>query len=104
MVQARVYQKSLPWSHIVINMILVVCVIVSAFALVYLKDRYRRDFIAYQHLLKNTQQLHVDYGKLLLEDSTWASATRVQHLAQKKLNMYIPSADQIQVIVLKNNH
>lgn len=103
MQQACTHKKSWSWVQVAINVILAVCIVASAFALVYLKDVYRRDFISYQRLLKQTEQLHVDYGKLLLEESTWASAARVQHLAQKKLNMYTPTADQIQVIVLHKN-
>ena len=75
-------------------------IVASAYFLVYLKDVYRRDFIAYQRMVRHAERLHVDYGKLLLEESTWASASRIQRLAQKKLKIYIPGADELKVIVL----
>jgi hypothetical protein len=51
MQQACTHKNSWPWVQVAANMILAACIVASAFALVYLKDVYRRNFIAYQRLL-----------------------------------------------------
>lgn len=72
----------------------VVCFI-TAFALVYIKDLNRRLFIHYQHLLQVRQQAQVEWSKLLLEQSTWATQARVQRIANQKLHMIVPTPQDI---------
>lgn len=79
---------------------LVVLLILSAFAVVYLKDLNRRTFIQYQDMVRANQQAQVDWGKLLLEQSTWAAQANVQQVAAERLHMYTPNAKDI-VLVTK---
>ena len=83
-----------------IKNIAVVCVsallvLVSALALVYLKDLNRREFILFQRLGKIQQAYQVNWGKLLLEQSAWSTQSRVQSIAQRQLNMVVPNSAQI---------
>ena len=50
-----------------------------------------------QELAKKYQ---TEYGQLQLEQSTWAMHSRIEELAAKKLNMQVPDAKRIQVILL----
>lgn len=74
---------------------LVVLLILSAFAVVYLKDVHRRTFIQYQDMVRANQQAQVDWEKLLLEESTWAAQAHVQQIAAERLHMYTPDAKDI---------
>lgn len=69
---------------------LMVAVLLSAFAVVYVKDLNRRLFLQYQDLQAQHNKLYVEWGKLLLEQSTWAAQQRVEYIAQTRLNMVIP--------------
>lgn len=69
--------------------------ILSAFAVVYLKDLNRRTYIQYQDMAHANQQAQVDWGKLLLEQSTWAAQANVQQVASERLHMYAPNAKDI---------
>ena len=50
-----------------------------------------------QELAKKYQ---TEFGQLQLEQSTWAMHSRIEDLAAKKLNMQVPDAKRIQVILL----
>ena len=47
-----------------------------------------------------TKKYQTEYGQLQLEQSTWAMHSRIEELAAKKLNMQVPDAKRIQVILL----
>jgi|LakMenEpi03Aug12_release.lakeMendotaPanAssembly.Ray.scaffolds.fasta_scaffold384823_2 cell division protein FtsL len=82
-----------------INMILIVSILLSAFAVIYIKDVNRRLFIQHQTLQMSHDKLYEEWGKLLLEQSTWASEARVQKIAGTHLGMVIPCSQE--VVVLK---
>lgn len=75
--------------------LLMVILVLSAFAVVYLKDLNRREFICYQDMVRANQQAQMDWQKLLLEQSTWAAQANVQKIASERLNMYTPEAKEI---------
>jgi cell division protein FtsL len=73
-------------------------ILLSAFAVVYMKDLNRRLFIQYQGLQHVTSQLQVQWGKLLLEQSAWSTQARIQNVAMKKLNMVVPTRKDIVLV------
>ena len=74
---------------------LMMTVLLSAFAVVYVKDLNRRLFIQYQQLQASHNQLYINWGKLLLEQSAWSTQARVQHIAQQQLHMVSPTPNQV---------
>ncbi len=87
-----------PWN--LATKVLLILLIISAFAVVYLKDLNRRLFIEYQGMAHLNQQAQVEWGKLLLEQSTWTAEASVQQIATNRLQMIVPTAKD--VIVLRN--
>jgi cell division protein FtsL len=83
------------------NLLLIFAVLMTAFMVIYLKDLNRRFFIQYQTLQAAHDKLYGEWGKLLLEQSTWSSQARVQKIAQQRLDMSVPSPDEI--VMLKFN-
>lgn len=69
--------------------------ILSAFAVVYLKDLNRRTFIQYQNKVRDNQQARVEWGKLLLEQSTWSAQANIQQTAAQRLGMITPNTKDI---------
>lgn len=63
--------------------ILVVC----ALALVTSQHKARKLFVELQKQQDQARQLEVEYGQLQLEQSTWATPSRVEKLARDKLHM-----------------
>jgi len=79
-------------------LVLVLLVIVSAVAVIYSKHIGRTEFVVLQKLEHQRDQLNDEWGRLLLEQSTWASPGRVEQQARLRLNMIVPSADMTVLI------
>lgn len=79
---------------------LVLAILLSAFGVIYLKDLSRRLFIQSQDVQQVQQQYQIDWGKLLLEQSTWSSQSRIQQLAQQRMDMVVPSIQNVKMAEL----
>lgn len=79
-------------------LVMVLLVIVSAVAVIYSKHLNRNEFIQLQKLEKQRDLLNEEWGRLLLEQSTWGSPSRVDQQARTRLNMIVPKADMTVVI------
>ncbi len=85
-------------SRAIATLIVFLCVFTSAVGVVYMKDLNRRLFIQYQSLQEAQQQYDIDWGKLLLEQSTWSTQARVQSIARHDLGMVMPSRSNVTVV------
>jgi len=72
--------------------VMLLLVLVSAISVVYTKHQSRVEFVALQKLEQHRDDLDEEWGRLLLEQSTWASPGRVEREAKVKLDMSIPMA------------
>jgi cell division protein FtsL len=55
-------------------------------------------FIALQKSEQRRDHLNEEWGRLLLEQSTWASPARIEQQAEIRLEMVAPTADMTVVI------
>jgi len=72
-------------------LVLLLLVIGSAIAVVYSKHIGRTEFVVIQKLEQKRDALNEEWGRLLLEQSTWASPGRVEQQARLRLKMVVPS-------------
>jgi cell division protein FtsL len=79
--------------------LLTLSVLVSAFCMIYVTYAARMLHAANQHELVERDRLTVQYSQLLLERSTLMGQSRVQHIAESRLNMIVP--DQQSVVIIK---
>ncbi len=77
---------------------MLVVVIISAVGVIYSKHLSRNEFIKLQQLEKQRDLLNEEWGRLLLEQSTWGSPSRVEQQASSRLEMIVPKADMTVVI------
>ncbi len=77
---------------------LAACVFVSALGVVVTKHESRQLFIEFEALKAGRDELNVEWGKLTLEQATWATPTRVERIARDRLDMTLPSAERIVVV------
>lgn len=76
-----------------------VVVAISALSVVWLRHEHRLSYVALQQAQEQRDRLNIEWGQLLLEQSTWAIHHRVEVDANKRLGMVVPQPDEI--IVLK---
>jgi cell division protein FtsL len=79
-------------------LLLVFVVVGSALAVVYTKHESRKLFIELQVLKKEQDKMDIEWGRLQLEQSAWATHGRVEKIARKRLGMHIPSADEVVIV------
>ena len=77
---------------------LLLIVIASALGVVYSKHESRKLFVQLQSLEKERDRMDIEWGKMQLEQSTWATHARIERLARKKLDMTIPDAKNVVII------
>ncbi len=73
---------------------LVTLIFVSAIGVVYNKHVSRGLFVESRKLQATIDALNIDWGRLQLEQSTWATHGRVEQHASEKLGMYVPDFNQ----------
>lgn len=78
---------------------LLVAVLTSAIQVVLAQHNSRKYFVEIQDLEKQEDELNEVWGKLQLEQSTWATDDRVEELARSKLAMIEPELESLVLIV-----
>ncbi|MEY6431710.1 cell division protein FtsL [Thioalkalicoccus limnaeus] len=73
-------------------------VILSGVAVVYAKYLTRAEFIELQELRAERDALAVEWGWLRLEEATLTTHARVEELARRNLDMYLPHRRDIRLI------
>jgi cell division protein FtsL len=83
---------------VALNAVLTVLILVSAFAAIYATHACRALYTNLETLESSQWYLQEDYGRLLLEQSTWASHYRVEKVARGDLGMAAPDLTQYKVV------
>jgi cell division protein FtsL len=75
-----------------------VIVLVSAIQVVLARHEARQLFIEIQALERQRDDLNEEWGRLQLEQSTWAMANRIESLARTELDMQSPPPGRIMLV------
>ncbi len=78
--------------------VLIAAVMVSALAVVDLRERNRLEFVQLEALRSKLENLNVERGKLLLEEGVLSEHRRVAALARTQLGMAMPAPDQVVIV------
>jgi cell division protein FtsL len=63
------------------------------------EHRARQLFIELEELNREQDRLQIDWGRLQLEQSTWATHPRIESLARERLRLTVPADEQLLVVV-----
>ena len=83
------------WSALLLSVV----VAVSGIWVVTAKHQARQLFIELEALNRENDRLQVDWGRLQIEQSTWATHSRIELLARQHLNLGLPSNEQVLVVM-----
>lgn len=83
-------------NYLVMGLFLLVTL--SAMGVVYSKHMSRKLFVELQALIQEQDRMDIEWGRLQLEQSTWATHGRIESIARDKLDMQIPSTDKVIMI------
>jgi cell division protein FtsL len=70
----------------------------SAVVVVHARHQHRQRFVELTGLEKARDELNIEFGRLQLEQATWAESNRVDQVARNRLGMVFPQADEIVVV------
>ena len=70
----------------------------SAIAVVYARHLHRQAFATLTRLEHVRDELEIDFGRLQLEQATWAESNRIDQVARNRLGMKFPEGDEIVVV------
>ena len=92
-------EQRTPGELVTVNALLLALILGSAFATIYSTHACRGLYTQLQLLESSQWYLQEDYGRLLLEQSTWASHYRVEQVATRELGMHAPDAISQRVVL-----
>lgn len=79
-------------------LVLLVAAIGSAIAIVQVRHEGRQRYVDLRTLLAERDELNIEYGRLQLEQATWAEMSRIERVAREDLRMVRPDPAQITVL------
>ena len=86
---------------ICVQISLLLAVLISALAVVYVTNLHRLTYSQLQVVERQSHQLQLQWGQLLLEQASLATPSRVQQLAEEKLHMVLPVNKQTIILRAK---
>lgn len=86
-------------SRFLATLIITLVLVVTALGVVWSRHQSRTVFVELQALEYQRDELNVEWGRLQLEQATWAEAGRVEQLARGELGLVAKDPGQTMVIV-----
>ncbi|HEY0332612.1 MAG TPA: cell division protein FtsL [Stenotrophomonas sp.] len=78
--------------------VLLACTVASGIGVVYMRHMHRQLFVQLSKLEKTRDDLNIEFGRLQLEQATWAESNRVDQIARERLGMKFPESADIVVV------
>lgn len=78
--------------------LLLLAALCMAVAVVYKRQESRSLFIELNRLVAQRDDLNYEFGRLQLEQATWAENNRVEQIARGRLGMVSPTAAETELI------
>jgi len=79
--------------------VLILIVLASSVGVVYVRHLNRALFIDLQVLEQERDAMDVEWGKLALEQSTWATHDRIEQIAKEQLYLTVPAVDSVILVM-----
>lgn len=94
---SRLYAKPLPTGSFLM-LLLFVAVLVSAVSVSYSAHWNRQLLNTLYAELSVRDKAQAEWGRLILEQSTWTAQSRIESLATEQLQMLIPDAANVRMV------
>ena len=78
---------------------LAAAVVASGVWIVEVEHRSRQLFVETEELNRELDRLQTDWGRLQIEQGTYATHSRIEALVRDRLQLTVPSGDQLVVVV-----
>ncbi|MGB5621233.1 MAG: cell division protein FtsL [Gammaproteobacteria bacterium] len=85
-------------SQFALSAALVLLLLLSSIAAIHARHEARQLFIELDAQIEVRDELNIDWGRLQIEHSTWASPGRIEQMATDKLGMRVPEPTSVVII------
>ena len=82
----------------IVVFVLILANVGTAIGVVYARHEHRQLFVAFKRLERERDELNIDFGRLQLEQATWAESNRIDQVARDRLGMKFPEGAETVVI------
>ena len=79
-------------------LVLAACVVASGIWIVDVEHRSRELFVEAEELNRELDRLQTDWGRLQIEQGTYATHSRIEALVRDRLQLTVPSGEQLVVV------
>ena len=73
-------------------------VLASGVAVVYARQQHRQAYVQLTRLLKQRDEINIEFSRLQLEQATWAETNRIEQVATERLGMSFPARSELLVV------
>jgi cell division protein FtsL len=73
-------------------------VIASGIAVVYARQQHRLAYVELTGLLRERDEINIEFSRLQLEQATWAETNRIEQVATGRLGMAFPASAELVVV------
>lgn len=77
--------------------LLVAAVVGSGIAVVYARQEHRQAYVQLNRLMRERDELNIEFSRLQLEQATWAETNRIEQVATERVGMSFPVASELVV-------
>jgi cell division protein FtsL len=85
-------------ARVAILVLLLAGVVASGIAVVQARHQHRQLFVELTALERERDELNIEFGRMQLEQATWADTQRIEQIARSKLGMKYPEAADLRVL------
>ena len=82
----------------IIIAVLLAANVITAIGVVHARHQHRQLFVELTGLEHDRDELNIEFGRLQLEQATWAESNRIDQVARERLGMKFPEAADIVVV------
>jgi cell division protein FtsL len=79
-------------------LLLVMGVLGSGISVVYARQQHRQAYVELTRLLKQRDEINIEFSRLQLEQATWAETNRIEQIATERLGMSFPATPELLVV------
>ena len=76
----------------------VAAVLCTGIAVVYARQQHRQAYVQLTRLVRERDEINIEFSRLQLEQATWAETNRIEQVATERVGMRFPQAGEIVVI------
>jgi cell division protein FtsL len=78
--------------------VLIAAILTSGIAVVYARQQHRQAYVELNRLLRQRDEINLEFSRLQLEQATWAETNRIEQVATQRLGMVSPQGDDVVVL------